>query len=310
MKLGKAFSKALYIISAAAGTILMTLGGAYASAYNFAQKWDAAAGFIDSTLCLLFNPIFALVAGAILFLFGATGTYLDQARQQEELTTLRKENESLSRIKNTLNALQEELQLQKSKVSELHGELAKSWIMGAYKVLELNNNERVTIYYEYDEEFYLLARHSKNPKFSKIHRQKFPLNQGVISSAWQNELCVETDCPQYKSGDNYISYFGAKYGYSAEKLRELTMHSCRYLAKAIIDADIHIGVIVFESTDENFLKNDDQIERIITYCDNHQGRLSKFVRDALDFDKEVNLKRKGIKQPIEDELMKELGGTI
>ncbi|MGI2027314.1 hypothetical protein [Endozoicomonas acroporae] len=310
IKLWKIISKAFYIISATMGSILMALGGAYAGSYNFHTEWVEVSGSLDSLLCILFNPVSSLVSGGALLVFGAIGTYLDQSRQQAEITQLREGSKSFAVIKNALNAAQEELQFQKSKTSELHSELVQSWLIGAYKTLQLNNQERVTIYYEHDEEFYLLARHSKNPHFAKIHRQKFPLNQGVISLAWQNDLHLELGCPSQRLLEGYIQYMHVNYGYAPEKIKALGMKSCRYLAKAIIDADVHIGVIVFESTEETFLESDDQRDDIIRYCDSYQGRISKFVRDGFEFNKEICLKRKGNHKPIiEDELIKELGGA-
>ncbi|WP_257285974.1 hypothetical protein [Endozoicomonas sp. SESOKO1] len=153
-----------------------------------------------------------------MLVFGAVGTYLDQSRQQADITQLREASKSFSTIKNALNAAQEELQIQKSKTSELHCDLVQSWLIGAYKTLKLNNLERVTIYYEHDEEFYLLARYSKNPHFAKIHCQKFPLNQGVISLSWQNDLHLELSCPSQKFIDDYIQYMHVNYGYVAENI--------------------------------------------------------------------------------------------
>ena len=310
IELGKIISKAFYIISAAMGSILMALGGAYAGSYHFRVDWADANGALDSIICILFNPVSSLVSGGALFLFGAVGTYLDQSRQQAAITQLREDSKYFSVIEDALNATQEELQFQKSKTSELHSELVQSWLIGAYKTLGLNNQERVTIYYECDEEFYLLARYSQNPHFAKIHRQKFPLNQGVISLAWQNGLHVELSCPSQQNNTDYIQYMRKVYDFQPEKIDTLTMKSCRYLAKAIIDADVHVGVIIFESTEETFLGSEAQRDDIIRHCDSYQGRISKFVRDGFEFNKEIHLKQKGTQKPIiEDELINELGSA-
>ena len=211
-------------------------------------------------------------------------------------------NKELDNTKSALNSVQEELQESKSKIIGLHGELVQTWLKGMSKFLELDSNSRVTIYYEHDEEFFLLERYSKNPTYAKVHRQKFPLNQGVISKAWEHESHIEKDCPHSSSYKDYIDYLNTTYDYKREKIDALTMKSCRYYARAIIDADIHIGVIVFEGTESNIFDNG-LIEKITEYCRDHQGQLSKFVRDSLLFDKEVNIKREGKNISVEDELL-------
>lgn len=305
--LGDGIGKGLFILCAAIGTVLLTVGGAYAGSYTFSTNWQSTTGFWSSLWLIVCNPNSALFAGGVLFLFGATGTYKDQDRQNKKMLELNAENEELGNTKSALNSAQEELQESKSKIIGLHGELVQTWLKGMSKFLELDSNSRVTIYYEHDEEFYLLERYSKNPTYAKVHRQKFPLNQGVISKAWEHENYIESQCPHSSSYEEYVKYLGENYEYKREKIDALTMKSCRYYAKAIIDADIHIGVIVFEGTEINFFENDVE-NKITDYCRDHQGQLSKFVRDSLLFDKEVNIKREGKNISVEDDLLQMMEG--
>lgn len=300
--LGDGVGKGLFILCAAIGTVLLTVGGAFAGSYVFSTNWEATEGFWHCAWLIIFNPNSALISGGALFLLGAVGTYKDQDRQNKNMLALTQENELLNDTKNALNSAQEELQESKSRVIGLHGELVQTWLKGMSKYLELDSNSRVTIYFEHDEEFYLLERHSKNPTYSKVHIQKFPLNQGVISKAWEHESHIENECPHSSSNEDYIDYLINTYGYEREKIKSLTMKSCRYYAKAIIDADVHTGVIVFEGTDINFLENE-LIQKIDQYCGDHQGQLSKFVRDSLLFDKEVNIKREGKSVAVEDDIL-------
>jgi len=300
--LGGGIGKGLFILCAAIGTVLLTVGGAFAGNYTFSSNWQSAAGIWQCILLIIFNPNSALISGGFLFLFGATGTYKDQERQNKKMLQLNAENEVLGNTKSALNSAQEELQESKSRIIGLHGELVQTWLKGMSKFLSLDSNSRVTIYYEHDEEFYLLERYSKNPTYAKVHRQKFPLNQGVISKAWEHENHIENDCPHAGSYEKYAAYLTEKYNYKREKIDELTMKSCRYYAKAIVDADIHIGVIVYEGTEIDFFENDLE-NRIIDYCRDHQGQLSKFVRDSLLFDKEVSIKREGKNISVEDDFL-------
>ncbi|WP_342058136.1 hypothetical protein [Aeromonas sp. OTU364] len=307
--LGDGIGKGLFILCAASGTILLTVGGAYAGSYSFDTNWNATSNFWPCAWLILYNPNSALIGGGLLFLFGAIGTYKDQDRQNKKMNQLVTENEELNNTKSELNSAQEELQDSKSRIISLHGELVQTWLKGMSKMLQLDSNSRITIYYEHDEEFYLLERFSKNPTYAKIHRQKFPLNQGVISKAWQHEQFIEDKCPHSSTYQDYVDYLRSSYGYESEKISSLTMHSCRYYARAIIDADIHIGVIVFESTEINFFDND-LCAKIGQYCSEHQGQLSKFVRDSLSFDKEVNIKKKGKGISVEDDILQTMEADV
>ncbi|MEI6895549.1 MAG: hypothetical protein V5789_13190 [Colwellia sp.] len=300
-KLGDGVGKGLFILCAALGTVFLTIGGAYAGSYDFSTEWKNTSENWDYFILILFNPNSALIFGGTAFLFGAVGTYKDQDKQKLKMEALEIDNNKLSETKSALNLTQEELQEKKSRILELHGELVKTWLKGLSKYLELDSNSRVTIYYEHDEEFYLLERHSKNPKYAKVHRQKFPLNQGVISKAWEHDTHKEVECP-HSEEKAYTDYLHQNYDYDIDKIASLTMKSCRYYAKAIIDADVHIGVIVFEGTEIHFFENDLE-KQINDYCHEHQGQLSKFVRDSLSFDKEVNIKRKGKSISVEDEFL-------
>jgi hypothetical protein len=300
--LGDRVGKGLFISCAAIGSVILTVGGAYAGSYDFCTNWEANTGSSRRAWLVLFNPISALFYGAALLLFGAMGTYKDQNRQKQDMQKLSEDNEQLNDTKNALNSAQEELQESKSRMIGLHGELVQTWLKSMSKFLELDSNSRVTIYFEHDDAFHLLERNSKNPTYSKVHRQKFPLNQGVISKAWEHGSHIEEKCPHSSSNEEYNKYLLEIYGYKQEKIESLTMKSCRYYAIAILDADVHIGVIVFEGKEIAFLENGLQ-KKIDLYCRDHQGQLSKFVRDSLQFDKEVNVKQEGKSISIEEDIL-------
>ncbi|WP_335992746.1 hypothetical protein [Pseudoalteromonas sp. CH_XMU1449-3] len=308
LRLGDGFGKGLFILLAAIGTVLLSVGGAFAGSFKATQGWTSVSGFWDSFSFILFNPYSALSFGTIFFLFGAIGTYQDQSKQNKRMSTLEDENLKYTETKSALNTAQEEVQETKSKLIEKHNELVTTFLKGVFRQMDLDTHARVSLYYEHDEEFYILARYSANPTYSKIHRQKFPLNQGVISKAWQHNCHEEVKCPSADDFEAYKQYLEDTYQYESDKINALAMNSCRYYAKAIVDADVHIGVIVFESTKENFL-DEDLKEQINSYCESHQGQIAKFVRDSLNFDKEVTIKRSGIQLSVEDDLLKELRGN-
>lgn len=308
-RLGGGLDQGFFIFLAAIGTVFLTIGGAYAGSFDFGDVWEKTKGVWNCFTLIVWNPNASLLAGSLSFLFGALGTFKDQAAQNKKMDLLQKENETLVDTRIALNTTQELLQESKSELSKLHTDLVETWLLGVCKHLNLNSKERITIYYEHDEEFYLLARHSKNPHFSKVHTQKFPLNQGVIGLAWQHDVCTEFECPSSGDLNAYKKFMNEKYGYDLAKLESLTMKSCRYVAKAVSDAGIHIGVIVFESEDGNFVsEGDEKTKEILSYCVEHQSQIAKFVRDGFKYSKEMHLKSENQVQSVEDDFLELLNG--
>ncbi|MEY8214982.1 MAG: hypothetical protein RPR97_10960 [Colwellia sp.] len=306
--IGSVIDRGFFIFCATLATTFLAIGSAFASAFKHKDKWEAADGFLQCLWLIIWNPYSALILGVILLLIGTIGTFLDQSKQNKRMEGLERGTRKLADTKIALNTIQEELQNSKSSVIKLHGELVETWLKGLSKYLKFDSCARITIYYEHDEEFYLLARYSKNPRYSTIHRQKFPLNQGVISKAWEHGVYKEDKCPISENYEEYAKYLESVYGYQRENIDKLTMNTCRYYAKAILDADIHVGVIVFESTKADFFDQDlDLVMDVDSYCQDHQGQLSKFVRDSLSFDREVSLKREGKAISVEAEFIKLMG---
>lgn len=285
----------------------MTVGGAFAGSYGFVEEYEAAKGVWETFKAIVLTPHALLALGGLALAFGALGTYVDQNRQHNKIEEFSNENQRLKDIEEELNSAQEEMQINRSKVIEIQQELVTTWLKGVCRSFCLGSEERATIYYEYGEAFYLLARYSKNPVYAKVHRQKFPLNQGVISKAWQHNRHIDRRCPHASEEDEYREYLQGEYGYELEKIESLTMKSCRYLGKAIVDADVHTGVIVFESTKEDFLTYE-KCEEISKYCETNQGLLAKFVRDSLSFDREIILKREGRETSVDDDFLNSMGG--
>lgn len=292
---GEKLDNGLFIFSTLLGTLFLTFGSAYAGGFDFKDEWENTSNRTSKAQLVVFNPITSLFLGTGLFMFGGLGTYFDQEKQKSISEKLQSENKRLKNLEISIDAMQEEAQEYQSRIDQLHKELVTTWLKGAYRNLNLGSDERVTIYYEFKEEFYLLARYSKNPKFNKIHRQKFPLNQGVIGQAWQHGIHIEENSPSSNQEKEWQQYMSKKYDYTIDKLESLTMPSCRYIALAIVDADDHIGVIAFESTNANFLNakdNENTInDTIREYCKTYQSQLSKFVRDGANFDKEITIRR-------------------
>ncbi len=87
----------------------------------------------------------------------------------------------------------------------------------------------------------------------------------------------------------YVKESTLKYEYDSKSVEALTVKSCRFFARAITDADDHIGVIVVESIDTNFFTRTDGVnfaEELAEEFEDVDGLLSRFIRDAKKIDLE------------------------
>ncbi|EMN7336070.1 hypothetical protein FCV43_18935 [Vibrio genomosp. F6] len=306
-RLGAKLHKGFYNFCTPFGTIVMTVGGAYAGSYQWKTNFDAISGFKSCLGFVFTNPVLALAVGGFVTLVGARGTHKDQERLVSENDRLSKENEKVSDLKLQLDASQEDCQNLRSETYNTHKKLVETWLKSVFKQMGLDSHCRVTIYYEDRESFYLLARYSANPMFSKEHRQKFPLNNGVISQVWQHSEYALEDCPSYtENKPEYCDYMEQHHGYDAARIDQLSMKSNVFYGLSITDADDNIGVILVESDCGDLIVTKKQ--QIKDYCTNYQSHLSAFVRDAIALDKTISqVNRAKVSSP-DNDILSELGG--
>ncbi|WP_155397246.1 hypothetical protein [Stutzerimonas stutzeri] len=288
--LGAKIDSYLDVGAAALGALLLTIGGAFAGNYNLDPNLKDVSGFWTLVKFVFTCPYVAMVIGfGATFLGGRSIVKKNEALERKN-KQLEYENSKSLVLQRSLEAALEDCQTLKADMLMLHKKLVGTWLKGACKQVSLGSDARVTVYYERSEQFYLLARYSANPKFSKTNKQKFSLNSGVISLAWQHGEHVDEDCPSFCDDEQaYLGYLVGRYNFTAETAASFTMKSCRYLALAITDADENVGVILFESENPNgFDGRKDAIKR---YCEEYQSHLCTFVRDALLYDKSVGRQR-------------------
>lgn len=266
------------------GTILMSLAGCFIGDYSSDEAFkrvDSIAYFIGY---ILTNPYFWFLLGIIFLVIGVRGS-------REEMELLKSKNSSLKErckdketIKISLDRSQEESRLLQSELVNLHKNLVCGWLKGLYQQVNLNNTARVTIYYEQDGAFYLLGRYSKNPRFAQANKNKFKIDLGVISKAWEYDKWVESDAPVYskENPSDYNDYMIKKYEYTKDTLAKIRMKSCRFLGLSITDADENIGVILFESVKEDFLAQRMQ-NCIEKWCDSNQSSLCKLIKGGQKY---------------------------
>lgn len=291
-KIGSALDNGIYVILTAAGTIALGFGGGLVGNYKLDDKLKLTESWMDTLLAFVCHPLIWMLVGATLIIIGSIGTYKDATSLKNKIDNLEQENSTIPTLNAAINNSQESIEALRSSLRKLHTDLVTTHLKAAYKYIGLSTHDRVSIYYEHGNDFYLLARYSQNPVYAKSHRLKFALNQGVIGKAWQHQRHVERDCPSFEKKAEYLCHMEKSYGFKEAQALGFAMKSCRYLAVAISDADSHTGVIVFESTDTKFFEGyGGKIENsIYAYCLDYQGIHSKFLRDGLDLNREAHIK--------------------
>ncbi len=274
-----------YIFFAAVGSALISICASYTGIFDFSKKLKNADVFGDYIFALMLNPWLGIGLGCFAIVYGGKGTYADLDNLNRRNAQLREENEEVGFLKAKLNSIAEDSESLQNQLFDLQVKLVQTWLKGSARQLRLGASERITIYYFIDSHFYLLARYSQNPVFTEIHRQKFSRNHGVISQAWQNKICIDIiDCPLYKKDpEAYAQYMHQRYGYDLDKVDSLTMKSHQYVAISIVDADNHIGVIVFES-ENNFFKAQ-KVSQVKRYCTDYQSYMVDFIAGSILYDK-------------------------
>ncbi|MFW2011372.1 hypothetical protein [Acinetobacter bereziniae] len=285
-------------IFSGSGAVISSIACSFISDYNLKKVWEST--HVDNLppkilAVLLTCPWFYVFIGALLiFLNCLASNESTKALESEnkdlkeelsdksiKLSNLEYEVKSLNSQK---NGYQEDIQDLNEKINELQNRLAVGWLKHVFSHNRFGTNERVSIYFELNNEFTLLARYSKNPIYNQKHRLKFPVNQGVISKAWAEGHWVEDKCPAHNPVNSlYKQYMAKTYSFNQRDIEKFAMKSCWYVAVAISKAGDNIGVIVFESIVQNKI-NSTEVEELISYCQSEQSHLIQFIEESIAID--------------------------
>lgn len=288
------------------GVISLGLGGAFVGNYKWATEFEKVVDAATFIAFILTNAYIGLTCGGVLYLSSEYIRYERTRKIEKENAKLNKDIAELNDISIAVNGYQENIQDLNNQIYKLQNDLAIGWLKHVFKLFRMNSTERVSIYFEQNEVFSLLARYSANPHYKKAHRQKFPLNEGVISQAWSYGEKVENNCPKYEDDkDGYCEYMVSTYRFNIDDLKRFYMKSCWYVAIAISKADDNLGVIVFESTDQNIL-NDTEIGSLISYCKENQSYLAQFIEESKAL--EVAKRMESANSNTDDDFLSSLGG--
>lgn len=309
-------------IFTAIGALVPGIACSFISDYSITQVWETThVNFliVKFFAILLACPWTYVVLSAILIILNCYASY-------ESTKALEKENQNLKvnlndkilevsnlesdnkRLNSQKNAYQENIEQLNSEISELQNRISTGWLKNVFKNNDFSTSERITIYFELNNEFNLLSRYSSNPSYNNKHRQKFPVNQGVISRAWREGQWVEDKCPVHNPKNMaYKQYMSKTYSFSPKDIENFAMKSCWYVAVAISKADDNIGVIVFESTVQNRLNHTD-VCRLIDYCNSEKTHLIQFIEESKALDTAKHMESTNIPRDTDQDILSSMNG--
>lgn len=110
------------------------------------------------------------------------------------------------------------------------------------------NTDRISVYYNHDGQFVMLARWSPHPEYTKPGRGSYPVDQGAIGIAWDRVEIAQNLPPKKQDWERSLT---RKWGFPQETAAQLKMHCQSIAALRIDEAQAAVGVIVFESTQQD-----------------------------------------------------------
>jgi hypothetical protein len=292
------------------GALTLSVSCAFVSDYNHNNSFNTGTNSgTEFVTYLLTNSILWIIVGGLLLLVNALANTKKSKQQEAKISQLKKSSTEVPTLKRRIDSLQESNQQLKSRHAEMHQEHVTTWLKGLFNQSGFLYTTRISIYYEYEDSFSLLARYSTDPELKAVHKPRFQKNQGVISKAWRegehfNE-CIYNYADDPKS---YIEYMCDKYAFSPEQLEEINMKSNAYYGLSLTDAGDNVGVILCESLEVDIFTKAKR-EMIRDHCSEFQSNLCGFIREGVEFDKVVNLKTSRYNEGANSDIMEELGGN-
>ncbi|CDL84039.1 hypothetical protein [Xenorhabdus szentirmaii] len=291
-RIGTRVDDSIYNILNGLSSVIFGITGLFIPTSDVLNNIKNSESFIGS-LALIFSSywIYLILLGILLLIVGSVGNSREISNLKGKIKKLSNDNNILKKaetnLKEKIDEAEQELVETKTTIRKLNLDSIEIWLKVYSKQLELTNSDRVSLYYEDNKNLHILSRYSINPRLKEIHKQKFPLDKGVISDAWQNGVCYKVIPVSYSdSPSQYIKHCEAIFGYDEDEIKSLTMKSQLYFAKAITDADDHIGIIIFESYNPN-LFDDGKKDEVKSFLESSSSLLTNLIKASKKFDQEM-----------------------
>lgn len=236
IRLANRLDKSFYDIGNLSLPILISIFGIFINTKY--QGW-----IILSNIVLLIGAIYCLIK-----------VNNDKENLVQERNNYKNENEKLT---NQNKGLLEEMEIMKGDFRLLNKQSIENHLKIINNTIGCSSCHSISLYFEYNGLFLILGRFSENPKLSIINTTQFPLDKGALSKTWEQEYFEDFSCPVFSNNKDskkkYYDYQKSTYDFSKQKASSLNMKSCNYIGIRIKDNGIPIGVILFESIQNDLL---------------------------------------------------------
>jgi hypothetical protein len=115
-------------------------------------------------------------------------------------------------------------------------------------------SDRLSVYYYHDGEFVMVARHAKNPILAKRGRGRYPVGQGAIGKAWDEDHGQAL--VKIAGGNGAWNREARKQQFTDEEIAKLTMRSVGLGGYRLEAENQSVGVLIIESTTPNRIEQE------------------------------------------------------
>lgn len=196
-------------------------------------------------------------------------------------TTIREKEQEIQKLKKDINDKGAKIQEYENTIETIGKDntaLFNAFLHLFSESINIENNDRITVYKVSGDKFITIGRYSPNPKYNDFNRLEIPINEGFIAKAlcdgdfFVKGLINRTG----KNGNKYKDDVAKRCDISHNTLDELRMKSRFYYCKAVADYTgmNRKAVIVFESTKENRFTTKEEISSLI---EKEEKRIQTFV---------------------------------
>lgn len=138
--------------------------------------------------------------------------------------------------------------------------MLRSYLSIIFSKLELTDDERISIYHQYDNVFAMIGRFSSNPALNQRGRNVYPNDEGFICLGYQTgQFFINGLANPNTDEQRYFTDVMEKCNINIETLEKLTMKSRSYSTRAMSHpvTQERVAIVVIESQRYDFNKEDE-----------------------------------------------------
>jgi len=124
------------------------------------------------------------------------------------------------------------------------------YLIDLFRMLELGNDERISLYMHIGSSFHKLARYAQSPIYNSDGRPLYPDNQGCIAKAWHEGECALSLSDPEKDWEQHKKELSEKFNIPPEVADKFAMRSRSFVGIRLMHPGTHqgIAVLIVEST--------------------------------------------------------------